>query len=114
MKEDLHTIPLFLRQHLPAIRALCVRHKVKQLWVFGSVLRGDFGADSDVDFLYEMDDANIAENESYECFWGFFDVLQKLLRREIDMVWYHGIKNPYFREEVDETKVLIYDQRKPL
>ena len=93
------------------ILKLCIKHKVKQLWVFGSVLREDFSSTSDIDFLYEMDDANIVPDESYNCFWGFYDALIELFDRKIDMVWYYGIKNPYFKEEVDETKILIYDQR---
>ena len=104
-------LPAVLKHRYEKIFALCRKHKVRQLWVFGSVLREDFKADSDLDFLYNMDEENIKEEESYTCFWGFYDSLQKLLKRPIDLVWYDGIQNPYFKEEVDETKVLIYDQR---
>lgn len=110
MKISQNKIPPFLQRKLPEILALCRKHKVKNLWVFGSVIIKDFKADSDLDFLYEMDDANIHESESYDCFWGFYDALQSLLQRPIDMVWYAGIKNPYFKEEVDENKRLIYDK----
>lgn len=65
-----------------------------------------------MDFLYEMDDENISEDEFYQAFWGFFDKLRELLNRNIDMAWYSGIKNPFFKEEIDETKVLIYDQER--
>lgn len=34
-----------------AVAALCKRHGVRELLVFGSALRDDFGPDSDVDFL---------------------------------------------------------------
>lgn len=110
MIRSSHTVPVILEPILPEIKNLCLKHKVKQLWVFGSVLSSKFRPDSDVDFLYEMDDANISESESYDCFWGFYDSLQKLLDRPIDLTWYSGIKNPYFKEEVDESKLLIYGQ----
>ena len=104
-------LPNILRQHIPAIKVLCRKHKVKKLWVFGSVLRPeDFRADSDVDFLYEMDDQNITSEERYDCFWGFFDALTSLLDRQIDMIWYKGIKNPYFKADVEKSKRLLYDQ----
>ena len=34
---------------------ICRRHHIRRLSVFGSALRGDFGAGSDVDFLVEFD-----------------------------------------------------------
>lgn len=34
---------------------LCRRHHIRRLSVFGSVLRDDFGPDSDVDVLIEFD-----------------------------------------------------------
>jgi len=37
-----------------AIKAFCERHHVARLAVFGSVLRDDFDADSDVDVLVEF------------------------------------------------------------
>jgi hypothetical protein len=40
-----------LEPHRPAIARLCRRHGVSELHAFGSVLRGDFGPDSDVDLL---------------------------------------------------------------
>ena len=100
-----------ITENIDQIRKLCKKHFVKKLWVFGSVLRDDFREESDVDFLYEMND-NIPEKDYYYAFWGFFDALYLLLGRKIDLVWYAGIKNPYFKEEVDETKKLIYDQER--
>jgi hypothetical protein len=38
----------------PAIKAFCERHHVARLAVFGSVLRDDFDAHSDVDVLVEF------------------------------------------------------------
>jgi predicted nucleotidyltransferase len=36
-----------------AIRAFCIRHGVRRLSLFGSILRGDFSKASDVDILLE-------------------------------------------------------------
>ena len=38
----------------PQIDAFCRRHGIKRLALFGSVLRSDFRADSDVDVLIEF------------------------------------------------------------
>lgn len=37
------------------IEAFCRKWKVRRMWLFGSVLRGDFRPDSDVDVLVEFD-----------------------------------------------------------
>jgi len=38
-----------------AIAELCRRHHIRELALFGSVLRDDFRPDSDVDVLYEFE-----------------------------------------------------------
>jgi uncharacterized protein len=81
-----------LRIELPLeeIDALCRKYGVEALWVFGSVLRDDFGPDSDVDFLvrFKNNDAG---------FWlsKFTDLeaeLSKLLGREVDVVDRGGVE----------------------
>lgn len=37
------------------IAEFCRRHRVRKLALFGSVLRGDFGPDSDIDVLVEFE-----------------------------------------------------------
>jgi predicted nucleotidyltransferase len=37
-----------------AIAEFCRRHHIRRLSLFGSILRGDFRPDSDVDFLVEV------------------------------------------------------------
>lgn len=45
---------------MEAIEAVCRRYEVRELAVFGSALRGDFGPDTDVDLLVEFEpDAQI-------------------------------------------------------
>ncbi|NOT02371.1 MAG: nucleotidyltransferase family protein [Phycisphaerales bacterium] len=45
------------RIHIPQeeLAALCHRHHIRRLALFGSVLRDDFGPESDVDVLVEFD-----------------------------------------------------------
>jgi uncharacterized protein len=42
-----------------AIKAFCERHHVARLALFGSVLRDDFDADSDVDVLVEFQPGHV-------------------------------------------------------
>lgn len=41
--------------HLPAIREFCERWRIVELSLFGSVLRPDFRADSDIDVLVQFE-----------------------------------------------------------
>ena len=50
-----------------------------------------------------------ALEQSIEHFFAFHDELASLLGHPIDLVWYPGLRNPYFKAEVEETKKLIYD-----
>ena len=42
-----------------AVSAFCRRHHIMRLALFGSVLRNDFGPDSDVDVLVEFEAAHV-------------------------------------------------------
>ncbi len=65
------------------IEAFCRKWKIKELALFGSVLREDFRSDSDVDFLVTFEE---------EARWSFFDMvdmqdeLKEIMGREVDLV----------------------------
>jgi predicted nucleotidyltransferase len=87
------------------LAALCRRFAVRELAVFGSVLREDFRADSDIDLLVEFEP---------EAAVGLFTVarmqreLSALLHREVDLVLKAGLK-PLIREDVLRTSQIIYE-----
>ena len=95
-----------LEENAEAIKTLCKKHKVVKLYAFGSVLTSAFNDESDVDFLVEFQRIDIPDYASnfFELQFGFED----LLERQVDLIEYSAIRNPYFKEEVDETKELIY------
>lgn len=65
------------------IEAFCRKWKIREFALFGSVLREDFGPDSDVDVLVTFEDS---------ARWGLWDViaaeeeLAELLGRPVDLV----------------------------
>jgi predicted nucleotidyltransferase len=92
-----------------AINKLCEKHKVKRLYAFGSVLTDSFNAESDVDFLVDFKAGKI---EKYlRNYFSFKENLQKLLSRDIDLIENDSISNPYFKEEIEETKKLVYESK---
>ena len=92
------------------IVALCEKHKVMQLYVFGSILTGKFNKKSDIDFTVVFDKEALPLSVYGENYFDFKFALEDLLKRDVDLVEYNAIKNPYFKEELDETKQIIYGQ----
>ena len=87
------------------IRRFCRKWKIAELALFGSVLRGDFRADSDIDVLATFDS---------DAKWSVFDharmreELSTLLGREADVVETTGLRNPFRRQEILATRRVIY------
>jgi predicted nucleotidyltransferase len=92
--------------NLDKIRALCAKHKVARLFVFGSILTDRFKKSSDIDFLVDFHGVDL-----YDYADNYFDLkasLEKLLKRQIDLLEDEAIKNPYLRQSIDSSKQLIY------
>jgi len=96
-----------INDNLHKLFALCREHKVSKLYAFGSILTPRFNEDSDVDILVnfnsEIDHNNYADN-----FFDFYHALKALFGRDVDLVDETAVKNPFFKDELNETKHLIY------
>ncbi|HEV7505086.1 MAG TPA: nucleotidyltransferase family protein [Thermoanaerobaculia bacterium] len=77
------------------IAEFCRRHHVRRLALFGSVLRDDFGPDSDVDVLVEFEPGHVPGL----AFLSMEEELSKILGRKVDLNT-SGFLSPYFREQV--------------
>jgi uncharacterized protein len=89
-----------------AIANICRKHKVKSLYVFGSVLTTSFSSKSDIDFV--VDFSPIPITEYADNYFDFKFSLQDILKHEIDLLEEKAIKNPYFKESIEVSKKLVY------
>jgi len=96
-------------KNIEAITGLCEKHKVKELYLFGSVLTERFTDSSDVDVLIQFGEVDLMEY--FDNFMDFKDELEKLLNRPVDIVENQAIRNPIFRRIVDRDKKLIYGRK---
>ena len=87
----------------------CRRHHVRTLAFFGSVLRDDFGPDSDVDVLVEFEPGHTPGL----AFFGMESELVRLLGREVDLNT-PGFLSHYFRDQVLRDAEVIYEARQAL
>ncbi|MBP8304430.1 MAG: nucleotidyltransferase domain-containing protein [Phycisphaerae bacterium] len=85
---------------------LCRKYAVRELYLFGSAVREDFGPQSDVDFAVVFSREGIAG--SFDQYFDFKTELEQLLQRPVDLVCAASVRNGVFRQELDETKRLIY------
>ena len=95
-----------IQRYMAQIVALCEKHKVTSLYVFGSVLTDRFNNDSDIDFVVIFDKAGV--DDYFDNYFDFKYALQELLGREVDLVEDQTIRNKYLRQNVDASKQLIY------
>lgn len=96
-----------ISSNIENVKLICQKCKVQELHVFGSAINGSFNLDSDIDFVVLFDN-NIDPIEKGSCYFNLLQHLEDLLQRKIELISYSAIKNPIFKEEVDNTKVTLY------
>ena len=87
------------------IAEFCRKWRVRELAIFGSALRDDFGPESDVDVLVELE-----EDAPWSLFdWvDMIDELKAIFEREVDLVEKGGLRNPFRRHEILTTREIIH------
>lgn len=88
------------------INELCINHKVKSLYAFGSVLTHDFNSNSDIDLIVEFKEIDVADYAD-----NYFDLkfsLQQIFNKSVDLLEEQAIKNPFFKQELNQKKELVY------
>lgn len=96
-----------LLSHRQELKALCQRHKVRRLELFGSATDGRFDpASSDLDFLVEFE--SLSGGHYADHYFGLLEDLTALFKRPVDLVVARAIRNPYFLQAVNESRELLY------
>lgn len=88
-----------------ALAALCRRWRIRELSLFGSALREDFGPVSDLDFLVAFEPSAP---------WDLWDLvtlrdeLMALTGRNVDLVTKEALRNPYRRKEILSNREILH------
>jgi predicted nucleotidyltransferase len=93
-------------KNMEQIKAICKKYKVKNFFVFGSVLTDSFSPNSDIDFIVDFEEKDPIKYT--DLYFKLKDKLEKILNRQIDLIEERAIKNSFFRNEINQSKVLIY------
>ncbi len=81
----------------------CCKNRIKRLSFFGSVLRDDFGPESDVDVLVEFEPGTKVGLR----FFSMEVELSEILGRKVDLNT-PGFLSPYFRDKVMSEAEVAY------
>jgi len=94
-----------IQQAANNLRPFCRKWKIKELSLFGSVLRNDFRPDSDVDVLVAF---------APDAQWSLLDLprmqneLSEIMGRTVDLVDLNGLRNPFRRREILANREVVY------
>lgn len=96
--------------NLQRIFDLCLKHKVKSLSVFGSILTDRFNEKSDVDLLVDFETVDHDNFDYVDNYFSLRDALEGLFRRKVDLIEKKALRNKYFIANVNRTKMVIYGE----
>ncbi len=88
-----------------SLAEFCRKWRIRELSLFGSALRDDFGPESDLDFLVSYEP---------EAGWDLFDLiamkeeLENRFGRRVDLVEKEALRNPWRRYEILRTREVLY------
>ncbi len=86
------------------ISEFCRKWQVREFSFFGSVLREDFRPDSDIDVLVTFD----GPSPALEDWLDMLDELRELFGREVDLVERDRLRNPFRRQQILQTRQVVY------
>lgn len=90
------------------IDEFCRKWKIRELSLFGSALRDDFGPGSDVDLLVVFEDPHRDFGPWMRELTEMEEELQTLFGRRVDLVEKRLVRNPFRRHHILATRQVIY------
>jgi len=87
------------------INAFCQKHHIRYLALFGSVVRDDFGPESDIDVLVEFEEGHTPGLD----FFLMEAELSKLLGRKVDFQTWNFLSADILKNALSEAEA-VYEQ----
>ena len=95
---------------LDSLQAFCKKHRIKAFSLFGSILREDFDADSDVDVLVDTD----GRRPGFHQTCAMLDDLEAMFGRKVDLTTKAALDSPavnaHRRASISSTARLVYQR----
>lgn len=104
----MNALPPIVAEHLDEVRALCEKHRVKRLTLFGSAVKGTFDPErSDLDFVveFEWDPDPLERGRLWSDLW---EELKDVFGREIDLIVASTIRSVHLARAIDQAHLELY------
>ena len=95
-----------INQHISELKNLCRNYYVSELFVFGSIAKGNFTQQSDIDFLVRFSEVN--PPDYFDNYMDFKAALEKLFSRNVDLLEIQTLRNPILKKSIERDKILLY------
>jgi uncharacterized protein len=101
-----------LKIHMPRkkLEEFCRKNHIRKLAFFGSVLRDDFGPESDIDVLVEFEPGKTPGF----VFFGMVEDLEQIFGRKVDLMTFRGVRygrNPIRRNAILTSARVVYSEK---
>jgi predicted nucleotidyltransferase len=83
----------------------CRKWRIRELSIFGSALREDFNANSDLDFLVSFEPGASLDIDRL---LDMKEELEACFGRPVDLVEKEAMRNPWRRHQILKTRQVIY------
>lgn len=103
-------LPLLMNRQYEFAK-LCRTYQVKRLEIFGSAADDTFDPQtSDLDFLVEYE-PTVDLGPWMDRYFQFQEELSLLLGKKVDLMETSALKNPFFIQEVNRTRIVLYERK---
>jgi predicted nucleotidyltransferase len=96
-----------ISEKLPMLKEILEKYGVAKAYIFGSATGDNFTTQSDIDLLISLKSYD-DPIEAGEQFWGIYYDTKELFKREVDILSERNLKNPFFIEELNNSRIQIY------
>lgn len=97
-----------IQERIKALKKLCRKYQVQRMYVFGSAGLDRFTDTSDLDFLISFS-PELSITEYTENYFSLHEELENLFNRKIDLITERSLSNPYFIQNIEASRQLLYE-----
>ena len=100
--EDVNPSILTIKQIKDKIKPVMEKHRIKNVYLFGSYARGEANRNSDVDIYCDRGDVDSLWKHS-----SFQEELSEALGKEVDVITIGSQMHDYFKKQLEEDMIKI-------
>ena len=95
-----------VQSKLSEIKDVMRSYGVIRAYLFGSAAIGNMADDSDVDFMVSFD-PDLSYTAYGENYFQLIYALQKILKKDVDIIAEETITNPYLLQKINSQKIAV-------